>query len=321
MKLESSSICKMKSILISGGAGFIGSEFVRHLSKKEMYKRIFVVDKLTYAGDTNRILKEIDSGVCEFIKADVNDTEKYAKALSECQEVVHFAAESHVDNSIKNGLPFIESNILGTFNFLEAIRNYNDIRTVIVSTDEVYGSLENGEADETYRINASSIYSASKASSDLIALANYYTHKQNLSITRCCNNYGPHQNHEKLIPLVINRALRNLPVPVYGNGQNVREWIHVSDHVSAILSVMRNGKPGEIYNIGTGQRISNIEIVNLILSILGKPKSLIEFVNDRKGHDFRYSIASSKISKELEWQPQIDFETGLRTTVEWYENA
>jgi dTDP-glucose 4,6-dehydratase len=311
----------MKSILISGGAGFIGSEFVRHLSKKEMYKRIFVVDKLTYAGDANRILKEIASGVCEFIKADVNDTEKYAKALSECQEVVHFAAESHVDNSIKNGLPFIQSNILGTFNILEAVRNYNDIRTVIVSTDEVYGSLENGEADETYRINASSIYSASKASSDLIALANYHTHKQNLSITRCCNNYGPHQDHEKLIPLVINRALNNLPVPVYGSGQNVREWIHVSDHVSAILSVMRNGKPGEIYNIGTGQRISNIEIVNLILSILGKPKSLIEFVDDRKGHDFRYSVASSKISRELKWQPQIDFETGLRTTVEWYENA
>ena len=311
----------MKSILISGGAGFIGSEFVRQVSKKGTYKRIFVVDKLTYAGDTNRILKEIESGVCEFIKADVNDTEKYARALSECQEVVHFAAESHVDNSIRNGLPFIESNILGSFNILEAARNYNDIRTVVVSTDEVYGSLENGEADENYRINASSIYSASKAASDLIALANYHTHKQNLSITRCTNNYGPFQDHEKLIPLVINRAIQNLPVPVYGNGQNVREWIHVSDHASAIFSVMRHGKPGEIYNIGTGHRISNIEIVNLILSILRKPKSLIEFVNDRKGHDFRYAIASSKISRELEWQPQIDFETGLRTTIEWYENA
>jgi dTDP-glucose 4,6-dehydratase len=320
MNLESS-IYKMKSILISGGAGFIGSEFVRQLSKNGEYKRIFVVDKLTYAGDTNRIQEAIDSGVCEFIKADVNDTDGYSKALSECQEVVHFAAESHVDNSIRNGLPFIESNILGTYNILEAARKHREIRTVVVSTDEVYGSIESGEADENYRINASSIYSASKASSDLIALANYHTHKQNLSITRCCNNYGPFQDHEKLIPLVINRAIQNLPVPVYGNGQNVREWIHVWDHANAISSVLGNGKPGEIYNIGTGQRISNIEIVNLILSILGKPKSLIEFVSDRKGHDFRYSIGSSKISRELEWQPQIDFETGLRTTVEWYENA
>jgi dTDP-glucose 4,6-dehydratase len=225
-----------------------------------------------------------------------------------------------VDNSIKNGSPFIETNILGTFNLLEIARSIGGIRTVIVSTDEVYGSLEIGEANESTKINASSIYSASKASADLIALANITTHKQDILLTRCCNNYGQSQDSEKLVPVVIKKAMNDLSIPIYGTGTNVREWIHVSDHNSAILSIMNNYQSGNIFNIGSRERISNYDLAVRITKILHKSTDLLEFVEDRKGHDFRYAIDSSRIESLIGWVPKISFDMGLKETVSWYEN-
>jgi dTDP-glucose 4,6-dehydratase len=311
----------MGGIVVTGGAGFIGSEFIRQICAEETYEKVYVVDKLTYAGDLSRISNELSRNKCELIEADVNQVHSYSGALRECQALVHFAAESHVDNSIKNGSPFIETNILGTFNLLETARSIGGIRTVIVSTDEVYGSLEVGEANESTKINTSSIYSASKASADLIALANITTHKQDILLTRSCNNYGQAQDSEKLIPVVIKKAINNLPIPIYGTGTNVREWIHVSDHVRAILKVMKLGTSGSIYNIGTGLRVSNLEIITRILEIMGESKELISFVEDRKGHDRRYAIDSTKIRNEIDWSPVVELDAGLKQTVEWYLNA
>ena len=305
-----------KTYLVTGGAGFIGSEFIRKRCNKKDFKKMYIIDKLTYAADLQRISSELQFENVELIECDVSDTDSYMLALKESDTVVHFAAESHVDRSIENGSPFIQSNIVGSYSILEAARVHAVERVLMVSTDEVYGSIESGESDEASILTPSSIYSASKASSDLIALAQFKTFKQNVIITRASNNYGKFQDAEKFIPNLIKKALANKPVPIYGDGENVREWLHISDHINAIDVLLEKGQVGEIYNIGSGDRRSNIEVARLILSLLAKPESLIEFVEDRKGHDIRYSLNSSKI-KQIGWETAINFEVGIKSLLEY----
>ena len=305
-----------KSILITGGAGFIGSQFVRDAVSNDSYSRIYVMDKLTYAGDLNRIHLEIQHQNVEFIHDDINNANNYKSLFSEIDFLVHFAAESHVDRSINNGLPFLETNIIGTYNLFEAAREFPAIKSLLVSTDEVYGSLYTDIADENFNLNPASTYSASKASSELIALALHQTFKQNLCITRGCNTFGPFQDEEKLIPMAISRLIQGKKVPLYGDGSNIREWLYVSDHVSAISKILQLGKSGEIYNIGSNYRLSNLELIKLLLKILNLDESYIEFVEDRKGHDFRYALNSSKIRNQIVWEPKVDFLDGLKMTVD-----
>jgi dTDP-glucose 4,6-dehydratase len=301
-----------KTYLVTGGAGFIGSEFIRKRCSKKDFKKLFIVDKLTYAANLLRISNELNIENVELIKGDISDTDLYQSALKETDVIVHFAAESHVDRSIKDGTPFIQSNIVGSYSILEAARVNFVEKILMVSTDEVYGSIEIGASDESFILSPSSVYSASKASSDLIALAQFKTFNQNVIITRACNNYGKFQDSEKFIPNVIRRALANESIPIYGDGKNVREWLHVSDHIDAIDLLLAKGKSGEIYNIGSGDRRSNIDVARLILNLLAKSESLITFVEDRKGHDIRYSLDSTKIQVEIGWKAKIDFEDGIK---------
>jgi dTDP-glucose 4,6-dehydratase len=304
-----------KKILVTGGAGFIGSQFVRDSAKSDDYDQIFVIDKLTYAGNLKRIENEIEDGRVEFIHDDINNSNKYSSIFNELDFVVHFAAESHVDRSIENGLPFLESNVVGTYNLLDTCKSFPLIRIVAVSTDEVYGSIVTGDADEEFKLNPASIYSASKSSSDLIALALNRTFGLNISVTRGCNTFGPFQDSEKLIPLAVNKLLEGLKVPLYGDGSNVREWLYVSDHAAAITKVLQHGISGEVYNIGSNFRISNIELIKVILRLLKLDESNMEFVQDRKGHDYRYALDSTKIREKLNWKPSIPFEEGLKLTL------
>jgi dTDP-glucose 4,6-dehydratase len=306
------------SILVTGGAGFIGSDLVRKLDQDPTYKKIFIVDSFTYAADIRRL--EGVSDRVEVIHTDVSDIDNYRTALSECQFVVHMAAESHVDRSILNGDNFVSSNVLGTFAVLEECRKFPQISFLHVSTDEVYGSKREGESLETDNLDPSSVYSASKAASDLLVLANYKTHQQRVAVTRCTNNFGPYQNGEKFLPTVINSALLGKSIPIYGNGLNQREWIHVSDHNEAILSLLGKFSSGEVFNIGSGQRIDNLQLAKDVLKILGQSVELISFVEDRKGHDFRYALNSSKIKKFNDWQPHFDYLASLETTVAWYKS-
>jgi dTDP-glucose 4,6-dehydratase len=315
--VNSEGIPSDSSILVTGGAGFIGSDLVRKLDQFETFKRIYVVDSFTYAADIRR-LENVSSNV-EIIKTDVSEIRNYRLALSECQYVVHMAAESHVDRSIANGSKFVSSNILGSYVVLEECRKYPEILLVHVSTDEVYGSKSEGESAETDNLNPSSAYSASKASSDLLVLANFKTHQQRIVVTRCTNNFGPFQNGEKFLPTVINNALLGRAIPIYGNGLNQREWIHVSDHNDAILALIGKYKAGEVFNIGSGVRVSNLQLASDVLKILSMSDALITFVEDRKGHDFRYALDSSKIKKFTGWQPQHDYIQSLETTVAWYK--
>jgi dTDP-glucose 4,6-dehydratase len=304
------------SIMVTGGAGFIGSDFVRLTDSMQEFTRIFVVDCFTYASDIRRI--ENVSNRVEIITSNIRDTHKYKSALKECNFVINFAAESHVDRSISNGRDFIDSNILGSFNLFESCRDHSAIEIIHVSTDEVYGSIAEGESVESDPLAPSSSYSASKASSDLLALANFKTHGQKILVTRCTNNFGLFQHSEKFLPTVINCILQNRPIPIYGNGSNQREWIHVSDHNRAILKVLENFIPGEIYNIGSGFRISNFELAESVIEILGASRDLLSFTEDRKGHDQRYALNSSKIAATHGWRPTIEFNEGLKSTVEWY---
>lgn len=310
-------------LLVTGGAGFIGSNFILYQLKKHLEDRIICLDKLTYAGNLETLKDVKDNHNFRFIKADICNKEAVTKAFSEENPdiVINFAAESHVDRSINNTSIFLKTNIIGTQVLLDACRKYN-ARFHQISTDEVYGDLPIEETDlffsENTNLNPSSPYSASKASADLITLSYYKTYRLPVTITRCSNNYGSHQYPEKLIPMTILSALENKPVPVYGNGRNVRDWIYVEDHCKAVDLVIRNGEAGEIYNIGGGNEKSNIEVVSKILEIMDKPKSLITYVPDRPGHDRRYAVDYSKIEKELLWQPETDFEYGLEKTVEWY---
>jgi dTDP-glucose 4,6-dehydratase len=309
------------NILVTGGAGFIGSEFVRQIVKSGWYSKIIVYDKLTYAGNLDRIKYELESGKITLIHDDVININNHFEELRSVNQVVHFAAESHVDNSINSGKVFIESNILGTYNLLEFFRKLNsNIRILIASTDEVYGSLSSGFADESFNLSPSSPYSASKASADLLAIANFTTHNQNIVITRTCNNYGPYQDVEKFVPKTIMNLIEGLPAIIYGTGENVREWIHVADNCEAINLILQQGIPGGVYNIGTGSRLSNVEIVDLVIQELNLSENLKTFVTDRLGHDFRYALDSSKLQNSFKWSHKIDIKKGLNETIAWHLN-
>lgn len=309
----------MTKILITGGAGFIGSNFVKYINDKYPDYEIVNFDLLTYCGNLEN-LKGIEfNDNYSFVKGNISDKDLVSDTIKGCDYVVNFAAESHVDRSIKDPEIFIKSNVFGTQVLLNAALNEGIEKYVQISTDEVYGSLgQTGYFTEETPLQPNSPYSASKASGDLITRAYYQTFEMPVNITRCSNNYGPYQFPEKLIPLMISNALENKDLPVYGDGKNIRDWLHVYDHCTAIDLVLHDGKPGEVYNIGGNNEKRNIEIVKLILKYLDKDDSLIKFVDDRLGHDRRYAIDSTKIQEELGWKPKYTFETGIKETIEWY---
>ena len=315
----------MKNILVTGAAGFIGSNYAEFMVNKHPEYNIIVFDKLTYAGNMDN-LKNVQDKIT-FVQGDICSFEKVTETFEKYNSdaVVHFAADSHVDNSIKTPFIFTQTNILGTHTLLEVAKRIwgegSTNKFVHISTDEVYGTLgENGYFTEKSPIKPNSPYSASKAGSDLIALAYHETFKMNVSVTNCSNNYGPYQHNEKLIPHMIKLALNDENLPVYGQGLNIRDWLYVEDHCEAIDLVLHNGKAGERYNIGGHNEKRNIEIVKLILKYLGKPESLITYVKDRKGHDYRYAIDPTKIKNELGWEPKTKFEDGIIKTIDWYLN-
>ncbi|AFN73551.1 dTDP-glucose 4,6-dehydratase [Melioribacter roseus P3M-2] len=310
-----------KSILITGGAGFIGSNFINNLLPQHDDWFVVNLDKLTYAGNLEN-LKPVESYKnYSFVKGDIANRElvDYLFAKYNIKYVINFAAESHVDRSILGSEVFFRTNVIGANVLLEAARRHGAEKFLQVSTDEVYGSLgPEGLFTESTPLSPNSPYSSSKAAADMMALAFHHTYGLPVVITRCSNNYGPYQFPEKLIPLMIINALNNKKLPVYGDGLNVRDWIHVADHNRAVELVFEKGKPGEVYNIGASREMKNIEIVKLILKKLNKSEDLIEYVKDRPGHDRRYAIDSSKIQNELGWKPEIEFETALDNTIDWY---
>jgi len=307
----------MEKLLITGGAGFIGSEFVRQAVKQGV--EIAIIDKLSYAGDLER-LKEVEHNFA-FHKVDVTNQEAVRQVFKseKPDTIVHWAAESHVDRSIADPSPFLDTNIKGTLVLLEAARHYGIRRFINISTDEVYGDLkEDGEFREITPLNPSSPYSVSKASADMLGRAYHRTYEVPVITVRPSNNYGPWQYPEKLIPVVIWKALHNKKVPVYARGENIREWLFVADCTDAVFEIVNNGKPGEIYNVGSGEERRNIDVVKMILQILGKSEDQIEFVKDRLGHDFRYSLNSHKIREEIGWKAKVLFDEGIEKTVAWY---
>ena len=308
-------------LLVTGGAGFIGSSFVRMALREGWADHIVNLDKLTYAGNPENLLPVAHHPGYAFVQTDIADTSVIDQIFeSEAPDaVVHFAAESHVDRSIHSPAPVIQTNFNGTFSLLEAARRHKLARFVHISTDEVYGSIDAPhDADEDYPLRASSPYSASKAASDLLALSYFATYKLNVSVTRASNNYGPYQFPEKLIPLMISNALEDKPLPVYGDGQQVRDWLHVEDHCRAIHAVLEKGRSGEIYNVGGNCFLPNLDVIQRILRATGKPESLITRVADRPGHDRRYALTNGKLTRETGWTPLIEFEPGLAETIEWY---
>ena len=308
-------------LLVTGGAGFIGSCFVRTALRDGWADKIVNLDKLTYAGNLENLESVAEDRRYKFVQADICDHPAVEQIFeSESPDaVVHFAAESHVDRSIHSPAPVIQTNLNGTFGLLEAARKHNIARFVHVSTDEVYGSIEPPhDADENYPLRASSPYSASKAGSDLLALSYCTTYKLNISVTRASNNYGPFQFPEKLIPLMISNALEDKPLPVYGDGQQIRDWLYVEDHCRAVQAVLEKGAAGEIYNIGGNCSLPNLEVVHRILKATGKPDSLITRVTDRPGHDRRYALTNEKLTAATGWKPLMDFDRGLAATVDWY---
>ncbi|MEO8594661.1 MAG: dTDP-glucose 4,6-dehydratase [Candidatus Solibacter sp.] len=309
-------------ILVTGGAGFIGSAFVR-MAIGETDLSVVNLDQLTYAGNLENLVSIAGSPRYRFVQGDICDA-ALVNALVEEERpdaVVHFAAESHVDRSILSPEPVVRTNYNGTFTLLDAARTHRIARFVHVSTDEVYGSLEApAEADEQYPLNPSSPYSASKAASDLLVRSYFVTFKLPVVITRASNNYGPYQFPEKLIPLMITNALEDRSLPVYGDGQQVRDWLYVDDHCRGILAVLRQGREGEIYNIGGNRSLPNLDVVHQVLKLTGKPESLIQYVTDRPGHDRRYALSSEKLMRETAWEPVMNFEAGLARTIEWYRS-
>lgn len=314
------------NIIVTGGAGFIGGNFMHYMVNKYKDDNIICIDVLTYAGNMETLEPIKDKPNYKFYKVDITDR----KAVYEVFEkekpdyCINFAAESHVDRSVEDPEIFLRTNILGTAVLLDACKKYGIKRYHQVSTDEVYGDLPldrpDLQFDETYPIKTSSPYSASKASADLVVMAYRRTYNIPCTISRCSNNYGPYHFPEKLIPLMISRALNDEKLPVYGKGLNVRDWLYVEDHCRAIDMIVRNGRDGEVYNIGGHEEKANIDIVKLILKKLGKPESLIEFVKDRPGHDLRYAMNPSKIENELGWKPSVTFEEGIEKTINWYLN-
>ena len=313
-------------ILVTGAAGFIGSNFVFHMRKAHPEYDIIALDSLTYAGNLETLAPVMEEDHFTFVRCDITDREGVRKVFEEHHPdvVVNFAAESHVDRSIEDPGVFLRTNILGTQVLMDACREFGIRRFHQVGTDEVYGDLPLDRPDlfftEDLPLQASSPYSASKASADLLTMAYHRTYGLPVTISRCSNNYGPYQFPEKLIPLMIANALADKPLPVYGTGENVRDWLYVEDHCRAIDMILENGKVGEVYNIGGHNEHSNLDVVKTILKQLGKPESLITFVGDRKGHDLRYAIDPSKIHGELGWMPETKFDDGIRQTIDWYLN-
>ena len=309
----------MVKVLVTGGLGFIGSNFIRYFLDKYSDVEVINLDAMKYGSNPANLKDFEGDDRYTFIKGSISDYELVSELVQKVDAIVNFAAETHVDRSISSPNSFLQSNVIGVFTILEAMRKNNlDAKLVHISTDEVYGDILKGSFKEDDRLKPSSPYSASKAAADMFVLAYVRTYGINASITRCTNNYGPYQFPEKLIPKTIIRALMNLKVPIYGTGKNVRDWIYVLDHCEAVDIVMREGEKGEIYNISGGEERTNLEVVKTILDLMGKDESLIEFVEDRPGHDLRYSLNSSKIEEELGWKPKHSFEEGIRKTVEWY---
>ncbi len=308
------------TILVTGGAGFIGSAFVRMAIAGADW-RVVNLDKLTYAGNLENLSSIAEGPRYKFVHGDICDAALVEEVVAgeKPDAIVHFAAESHVDRSILSPEPVIRTNFQGSFVMLEAARRHAVPRFVHVSTDEVYGSLHAPiEATEEFPLNASSPYSASKAGSDLLARSYFVTYKMPVTITRASNNYGPYQFPEKLIPLMIANAFEDRPLPVYGDGMQVRDWLYVDDHCRGIRAVLEKGRPGEIYNIGGNRSLPNLEVVHKVLQLTGKPESLIQYVKDRPGHDRRYALSSEKLMRETGWAPVTQFEQGLAATIDWY---
>ncbi len=308
---------------MTGAAGFIGSNFIRMIAKGDFkgISGIKVLDKLTYAGVTENLAVDLSAFDYEFVQGDICDPFLVRKLLENTDAVLNFAAESHVDRSISGAAEFIQTNIVGVQVILDAIKvTGKKIRFLQVSTDEVYGSIESGSWTEEWPLQPNSPYSASKASGELLARSYFRTHGIDVLITRCSNNYGTHHFPEKLIPLFITNLIEGKKVPIYGSGNNVRDWLHVDDHCRGLYSALMNGRSGEIYNIGGGRELTNLEITNLILEAMDTDLSSIEFVEDRKGHDLRYSVDWSKINRELGYEPQVKFEDGLKETIQWYRD-
>ncbi len=311
----------MKRILVTGGAGFIGSNFVRWVLTDHPDCFIVNLDKLTYAGNLENLEGFLKNPSHIFVKTDIGNGKTVEEIIDKhkIQAIINFAAESHVDRSIVTPKIFIETNVTGTLTLLQAARDKKIEKFLQISTDEVYGQLgPTGKFTEQTPLAPNSPYAASKAAADFLVKAFGHTWQLNYNITRCSNNYGPYQFPEKMIPLMINNALNDKPLPVYGDGLHIRDWIHVQDHCTAIWKVLMEGKDGEIYNIGSSCEKQNIEVVKTILKLLKKPESLITFVKDRPGHDRRYAMNASKITSQLGWKPQISFEEGLKKTIDWY---
>jgi dTDP-glucose 4,6-dehydratase len=310
-------------LLVTGAAGFIGSNFVRMIAKGTLQgiSSVRVLDKLTYAGVRSNLDSAGDFSRYEFAQGDICDPFVVTKLLRDVDAVLNFAAESHVDRSISGAADFVQTNIVGVQVLLDAIKaSDRQIRFLQVSTDEVYGSIESGSWTEDWPLQPNSPYSASKASGELLARSYNRTHGMDVVITRCSNNYGTHHFPEKLIPLFVTNLIEGKKVPVYGTGENVRDWLHVDDHCRGIYSVLMNGRSGEVYNIGGGRELTNNEITILVLEAMDADESSIEYVEDRKGHDFRYSVDWTKINRELGYVPQVKFEDGLRETIQWYRD-
>jgi len=310
-------------ILVTGGAGFIGSSFVRYVLRTQAGVEIINYDLLTYAGNLRNLEEVASNPRYSFIRGDIADNDS-VRAVFEAHRidaVVNFAAETHVDRSIEDSTPFVRSNIVGTQCLLDNARRFKVSRFVQISTDEVYGSLgPNGAFREDTPIDPSSPYSASKAGADMLVLSYFRTHKFPVVITRCTNNYGPYQFPEKLIPVLISNAMNDRSLPIYGDGLNVREWIFADEHSRAVWLALSRGRDGEVYNIGSGQEKTNLEVVRAVLTLLGKPESLITYVKDRPGHDRRYAMDCSKIQREWGWQSEVEFSAGLAQTIGWYKS-
>ena len=304
-------------LLVTGGYGFIGSNFILKLLEEHQEYKIKNVDAELNGSNPKNLSKIENHKNYEFVKGDITDYKLMKKLIDECDLVINFAAESFVDRSINDASPFLVSNILGTHTILDIITKEKK-KMIQISTDEVFGSLQNGSATEESRFNPTNPYAATKASAELLVNSYFTTYNSNVIITRCTNNYGPRQFPEKLIPKTILLADQNKKIPIYGNGKNIRDWIFVEDHCNAIFNILTNGKSGESYNISASNEIDNIAIVKKILSLMNKSEDLIEFVEDRPGHDFRYSMDSQKTKKELNWQTKVNFEEGIKKTVNWY---
>jgi dTDP-glucose 4,6-dehydratase len=309
-------------LLVTGGAGFIGSNYIRMLVNGELkgISKIIVLDKLTYSGNKQNLI-DLDSSSYEFVQGDICDTDLVLKLSKQVDAIVNFAAESHVDRSIDSSREFIQTNVLGTHTLLESARKSNVEIFLQVSTDEVYGSIAEGSWDEDFPLKPNSPYAASKASADLISQAYYRTYGMDVRITRCSNNYGPYQYPEKVIPLFITNLIQDKKVPLYGQGLNVRDWLHVTDHCRGIHLVLTKGKPGDVFNIGGGRELSNLELTRVILEAMAASEERIEEVVDRLGHDFRYSLNIEKITNQLGYKPEVDFEEGISQTIEWYKSS